>query len=143
MRFAVLLKADRHTEAGEMPGEALLTAMGRYNEALVKAGVLLAAEGLHPSSRGARVQFSGDRRTVVDGPFTESKELIAGFWVLQVASLDEAIEWVKRCPSPLEGDAEIEIRRVFDAEDFSAEFTPELRAQEERQRAAIEQPRPS
>ena len=139
MRFAVLLKADRHTEAGEMPSEALLTAMGQYNEALVKAGVLLAAEGLHPTSRGARVHFSGDRRTVVDGPFAESRELIAGFWMLQVASLDEAIEWVKRCPSPLEGDAEIEIRRVFDAEDFGAEFTPELRAQEERQRTAVEQ----
>ena len=138
MRFAVLLKADRRTEAGEMPSEAMLAAMGRYNEELVKAGVLLAAEGLHPSSRGARVHFSGDRRTVVDGPFADSKQLIAGFWMLQVASLDEAIEWVRRCPNPHEGDAEFEIRRVFEAEDFGAEFTPELRAREERQRAAIE-----
>lgn len=134
MRFAVLLKSDENAEAGRMPGEALLTAMGKYNEELVKAGVMLAGEGLHPSSRGARVLFSGDRRTVVEGPFPDPGTLVAGFWMLQVKSLDEAIEWVKRCPSPLEGDAQIEIRRVFEAEDFGAEFTPEVRAQEERLR---------
>jgi hypothetical protein len=131
----ILLKANEDTEAGVMPGEQLLTEMGAYNEELVKAGVMLAGEGLHPSSKGARVRFSGSERSVTDGPFTEAKELIAGFWLWQVKSMDEAIEWVKRCPSPHEGDAEIEIRRVFEAEDFGDELTPELREQEERLRA--------
>ena len=139
MRFMILLKADKTTEAGVMPDEKLLAAMGKYNEELVKAGVLLAGEGLQPSSKGARVKFSGTKRTVVDGPFAETKELIAGFWMFQVKSKQEAIEWVKRCPNPLEGDAEIEIRQVFEAEDFGAEFTPELREQEERIRAQAEQ----
>ena len=137
MRFMILLKADKNTEAGKLPDEKLLAEMGKYNEELVKAGVLLAGEGLQPSSKGARVKFSGKKRTVIDGPFTEAKELIAGFWLLQVKSKDEAIEWVKRCPNPLEGEAEIEIRQVFEAEDFGAEFTPELRAQEERLRAQV------
>jgi hypothetical protein len=132
MRFMILLKADKNTEAGMLPSEKLLTEMGKYNEELVKAGVLLAAEGLQPSSKGARVRFSGGKRTVIDGPFTETKELIAGFWMIQVKSKAEAIEWVKRCPNPLEGEAEIEIRQVFEASDFGVEFTPELRAQEER-----------
>ena len=135
MRFMVIVKADRNTEAGVMPSQELLTAMGKYNEELVNAGVLLAGEGLHPSSRGARVRFSGPNRTVIDGPFAETKELIAGFWIFQVKSLEEAIEWVKRSPNPLEGESEIEIRQVFEAEDFGAEFTPELREQEERIRA--------
>ena len=135
MRAMILLKANEDTEAGVMPGEQLLTEMGAYNEELVKAGVMLAGEGLHPSSKGARVRFSGSERSVTDGPFTEAKELIAGFWLWQVKSMDEAIEWVKRCPSPHEGDAEIEIRRVFEAEDFGDELTPELREQEERLRA--------
>ncbi len=134
MRAMILLKANEDTEAGVMPGEQLLTEMGAYNEELVKAGVMLAGEGLHPSSKGARVRFSGSERSVTDGPFTEAKELIAGFWLWQVKSMDEAIEWVKRCPSPHEGDAEIEIRRVFEAEDFGDELTPELREQEERLR---------
>ena len=138
MRFMILLKADKSTEAGVMPEEKLLADMGRYNEELVKAGVLLAGEGLQPSSKGARVKFSGTKRTVVDGPFAETKELIAGFWMFQVKSKEEAIEWVKRCPNPLMGDAEIEIRQVFEAEDFGAEFTPELREQEERIRAQAE-----
>ena len=137
MRFMILLKADQNTEAGVLPDERLLAEMGKFNEELVKAGVLLAAEGLQPSSKGARVKLSGKQRTVVDGPFTESKELIAGFWLLQVKSKEEAIEWVKRCPNPLEGEAEIEIRQVFEAEDFGAEFTPELREQEERLRAQV------
>ncbi len=132
MRFMVLLKADENTEAGVMPSEELLSEMGRYNEEMVKAGVLLAGEGLHPSSNGARVKFSGDRRTVVDGPFTEAKELIAGYWLIQVKSREEAIEWVKRCPNPLDGEAEIEVRQVFEPEDFGEELTPELREQEER-----------
>ena len=132
MRFMILLKADENTEAGVMPSEELLAEMGRYNEEMVKAGVFLAGEGLHPSSKGARVKFSGGSRTVVDGPFTETKELIAGYWLIQVKSREEAIEWVKRCPNPLEGEAEIEIRQVFEAEDFGDEFTPELREQEER-----------
>src|ERR1700693_3499001 len=132
MRFMVIVKADKNTEAGVMPSEKLLTDMGKYNEELVKAGVLLGMEGLHPSSKGARVRFSGAKRTVIDGPFAETKELIAGYWLFQVNSLDEAIEWVKRAPKPLEGDTEIEIRQVFEASDFGAEFTPELRAQEER-----------
>jgi hypothetical protein len=135
MRFMVIVRADKNTEAGVMPSEELLTAMGNYNEELVTAGVLLAGEGLHPSSKGARVRFSGENRTVIDGPFAETKELIAGYWIFQVKSLKEAIEWVKRCPNPLEGESEIEIRQIFEAEDFGAEFTPELRAQEERIRA--------
>ena len=139
MRFMILLKADANTESGALPSEELLTEMGKYNEELVKAGVLLAGEGLQPSSKGARVKFSGAKRTVIDGPFTEAKELIAGFWLLQVKSKEEAIEWVKRCPNPLEGEAEIEIRQVFEAEDFGAEFTPELREQEERLRAQVAQ----
>ena len=134
MRFMVMVKADKSSEAGVMPDEKLLTAMGKFNEELVKAGVMLAGEGLHPSSKGARVRFSGDKRTVIDGPFAETKELIAGFWLWQVKSKEEAIEWVKRCPNPMPGDSEIEIRQVFEAEDFGAEFTPELRAQEERLR---------
>jgi hypothetical protein len=138
MRFMILLKADANTEAGKLPSEEMLAAMGRYNEELAKAGVLLAGEGLQPSSKGARVKISGTRRTVVDGPFTETKELIAGFWILQVGSKEEAIEWVKRVPSPLEGDAEIEIRQVFEADDFGEAFTPELREQEERTRAEAE-----
>ena len=137
MRFMILVKANENSEAGVMPSEELLAAMGKYNEELVKAGVVLAAEGLQPSSKGARVKFSGAKRTVVDGPFAETKELVAGFWMIQVKSLAEATEWVKRCPNPHEGDSEIEIRRVFEAEDFGAEFTPELREQEERLRAEI------
>jgi hypothetical protein len=137
MRFMIIVKATPESEAGKMPSEQLLTAMGKYNEELVKAGVMLAGEGLHPSSKGARVRFSGASRTVVDGPFAETKELIAGFWLFQVKSKEEAIEWVKRCPNPMESDSEIEIRQVFEAEDFGAEFTPELREQEERLRAQI------
>jgi hypothetical protein len=137
MRFMVMVKANADSEAGVMPSQELLAARGKYNDELVKAGVLLAAEGLQPSSRGARVKFSGTKRTVIDGPFAETKELVAGFWLIQVKSKAEAIEWVKRCPNPMEGDSEIEIRQVFEAEDFGAEFTPELREQEERQRAAI------
>ena len=136
MKFMVIVKATKESEAGEMPSTEMLTAMGHYNEELVKAGVLLAGEGLHPSSKGARVRFSGSSRTVIDGPFTETKELIAGFWLLQVRSLDECIEWVKRCPNPMPGDSEIEIRQVFDADDFGEALTPELREQEERLRAA-------
>ena len=132
MKFMILLKADRNTEAGKMPDEKLLAEMGKYNEELVKAGVMLAGEGLQPSSRGARVKFSGGTRTVVDGPFSETKELIAGFWMFRCASKEEAIEWVKRCPNPLEGEAEIEIRQVFEADDFGEALTPELREQEER-----------
>jgi hypothetical protein len=128
----IIVRADKNTEAGVMPSEKLLADMGKYNEELVKAGVLLGMEGLQPSSKGARVRFSGAKRTVIDGPFTETKELIAGYWLFQTKSLDEAIEWVKRAPNPLEGDSDIEIRQVFEAEDFGAEFTPELRAQEER-----------
>ncbi|HEV2773868.1 MAG TPA: YciI family protein [Thermoleophilaceae bacterium] len=141
MRFMLLLKANENTEAGVMPSEELLAEMGRYNEEMVKAGVLLAGEGLQPSSKGARAKFSGDSRTVVDGPFTEAKELIAGYWLIQVKSREEAIEWVKRCPNPLDGEAEIEIRQVFEAEDFGEELTPELREQEERirQQAAANQ----
>ena len=132
MRFMVMIKADKNTEAGVLPSTELLAAMGKYNEELVKAGVLLAGEGLQPSSKGARVKFSGKKRTVIDGPFAETKELIAGFWLIQVKSKEEAIEWVKRCPNPLEGEAEIEIRQVFEAEDFGEAFTPELREQEAR-----------
>jgi hypothetical protein len=134
----VLIKANADSEAGVMPSQELLAAMGKYNEELVKAGVMLAGEGLHPSSKGKRVRFSGDKRTVIDGPFAETKELIAGFWLWQVKSMEEAIEWVKRCPNPTGIDGEIEIRPVFEAEDFGAEFTPELREQEERLRAQIE-----
>ena len=132
MKFMILLKADRNTEAGKLPDEKMFTEMVRYNEALVKAGVMIAGEGLQPSSRGARVKFSGSRRTVVDGPFAETKELVAGFWMFRCASKDEAIEWVKRCPNPLEGEAEIEIRQVYEAEDFGDALTPELREAEER-----------
>jgi hypothetical protein len=135
MRFMVMVKATKDSEAGVMPTTELLTAMGKYNEELVKAGVMLAGEGLHPSSKGVRVRFSGKERTVVDGPFTETKELVAGFWIFQVRSKEEAIEWVKRCPNPMPGDSEIEIRQVFEAEDFGAELTPELREQEARLRA--------
>ena len=135
MRVMVLIKANGESEAGVLPDETLLTEMGNYNEELVKAGVMLAGEGLHPNSKGARVRFSGGKRTVIDGPFTEAKELIAGFWLWQVKSMDEAIEWVKRCPNPTGVEAEIEIRQVFEAEDFGVEFTPELREQEERLRA--------
>lgn len=135
MRFMVLVKANQESEAGVMPSEELLTEMGKFNEALVNAGVMLAGEGLHPSSKGVRVKFSGDKRIVTDGPFAETKELLAGFWLWQVASKEEAIEWVKRCPMQ-EGD-EIEIRQVFEAEDFGAELTPELREQEEKLRERI------
>lgn len=138
MKFMVMVKADKNSEAGVMPSEQLLTEMGKFNEELVKAGVLLAGEGLHPSSKGARVKFSGSKRTVVDGPFAETKELVAGFWLLQVKSKEEAIEWIKRCPNPMEGESEIEIRQVFEAEDFGAEFTPELREAEERLRREVE-----
>jgi hypothetical protein len=138
MRVMVMVKATKDSEAGVMPGTELLAEMGRFNEELVKAGVMLAGEGLHPSSQGARVRFSGKTRTVVDGPFTETKELVAGFWLWQVSSMEEAIEWVRRCPNPMPGDSEIEIRRVFEAEDFGAEFTPELRAQEDELRAQLE-----
>jgi hypothetical protein len=137
MRFMVMVKANQDSEAGVMPSETLLADMGKFNEELVKAGVLLAAEGLQPTSKGARVKFSGNKRSVIDGPFAESKELIAGFWLWQVKSMEEAIEWVKRCPNPFEGESEIEIRQVFEAEDFGAEFTPELREQEERIRAQM------
>jgi hypothetical protein len=140
MRFMVIVKATPDSEAGKMPDEKLLAAMGKYNEELVKAGIMLAGEGLHPSSKGARVRFSGDERIVTDGPFAETKELIAGFWIWRVDSLQEAIEWVKRCPHPMPGsEAEIEIRQIFEAEDFGEAFTPELREQEERLRARAEE----
>ncbi|HWX55829.1 MAG TPA: YciI family protein [Verrucomicrobiae bacterium] len=135
MRCMVIVKASRDSEAGVMPKQKLLTEMGKFNEELVKAGVLLAGDGLQPSSKGKRVRFSGEKRTVIDGPFTETKELIAGFWLWQVRSMEEAVAWVKRCPSPHEGETEIEIRPVFEAEDFGPELTPELRKQEERLRA--------
>ena len=137
MRVMVMVKATAESEAGTMPKQELLEAMGRFNEQLVQAGILLAGEGLHPSARGARVRFDGASRQVVDGPFAETRELVAGFWLWQVRSMDEAIEWVKRCPNPHEGPCEIEIRPVFEAEDFGAEFTAELREQEERLRAQI------
>ena len=139
MRFMILIKADKNSEAGVMPDEKLLTEMGKFNEELVNAGVMLAGEGLHPSSKGARIRFSGAKRTVIDGPFTETKELIAGFWLWQVKSKEEALDWVKRCPNPFDGESEIEIRQVFEADDFGDEFTPELRAQEERIRAQSEE----
>ena len=138
MRFMILVKATKDSEAGKMPDETMLAEMGKFNEELVKAGVMLAGEGLHPSSKGARVRFSGTKRTVVDGPFTETKELVAGFWLWQVKSREEAIEWVKRCPNPMLGESEIEIRQIFEAEDFGAALTPELREQEERLRAKLE-----
>ena len=138
MRFMIIVKASPDSEAGKLPTHDLLEAMGKYNEELVKAGIMLSGEGLQPSSKGARVRFSGDRRTVIDGPFTETKELIAGFWVWQVKSKAEAIEWVKRCPNPMPGtEAEIEIRQIFENEDFGEEFTPELREQENRLRAQV------
>jgi len=138
MRFMVLVKATEESERGVMPSQELLEAMGRYNEELADAGVMLAGEGLHPSSKGARVRFSGAERKVIDGPFAETKELIAGYWLIQAKSLDEAIEWVKRAPNPHEGESEIEIRQVFEAEDFGDALTPELREQEERLRARTE-----
>ena len=139
MRCMIIVKATKDSEAGALPDEKLLTEMGKFNEDLAKAGVLLAGEGLHPSSKGSRVKFSGTNRTVIDGPFADTKELIAGYWLWQVKSKDEAIEWVKRCPNPMKGESEIEIRQVFEAEDFGAEFTSELREQEERLRAQSEQ----
>lgn len=139
MRFMILVKADAHSEAGVMPREDMLAEMGRFNEELVQAGVMQAGEGLHPSSRGARVRFAGRDRQVVDGPFAETKELIAGFWIWKCVSLQEAIAWVKRCPNPMLGESEIEIRQIFEAEDFGAEFTPELRAQEEQLRTRVEE----
>lgn len=138
MRVMVMVKATKDSEAGVMPSEQLLADMGRFNEELVEAGLMLAGEGLHPSSKGTRVRFSGANRTVIDGPFSETKELVAGFWIWRVKSMDEAIEWVKRCPNPMPGDSEIEIRPVFEADDFGAEFTPELREQEERIRDKAE-----
>ncbi|HEY5931845.1 MAG TPA: YciI family protein [Nitrospira sp.] len=139
MKFMVIVKATNESEAGVMPSTEMLTAMGNYNEELVKAGVMLAGEGLQASSKGARVKFSGSKRTVIDGPFAETKELIAGYWLWQVKSKEEAIEWVKRCPNPMPGESEIEIRQVFEADDFGAEFTPELREHEERLRAKVNQ----
>ena len=138
MRVMVIVKATKDSEAGVMPSQKLLEDMGKFNEQLVKAGVMLAGDGLHPSSKGKRVKFSGDKRTVVDGPFAETKELIAGYWMWQVRSMEEAVEWVRRCPNPHPGESEIEIRPVFEAEDFGTEFTPELRAQEGRLRAEVE-----
>src|SRR3989441_8029966 len=140
MRFMVLVKANKDSEAGVLPNEKILTEMGKFNEELVKAGVMLAGEGLHPSSKGARVKFAGGKRTVIDGPFAETKELVAGFWLWQVKSKEEAIEWLKRAPFD---ETEVEIRQVFEAEDFGAEFTPELREQEERLRAQIEKQKTS
>ena len=137
MRFMVIVKATPDSEAGVMPSEQLLAEMGRYNEELVKAGVMQNGDGLHPSSKGARVRFSGKDREVIDGPFAETKELIAGYWLWKCASLQEAIEWVKRCPNPMPGESEIEIRQIFEADDFGPELTPELREQEERMRAGI------
>ena len=136
MKFMVLVKASKDSEAGAMPDTKLLAAMGKYNEELVKAGVMLAGEGLHPSSKGVRVRFSGSKRTVINGPFSATNELVAGFWLWRVNSREEAIEWLKRCPNPMPGDSEIELRQVFEAEDFGAALTPELRAQEERLRKA-------
>lgn len=137
MRFMVIVKANKDSEAGVMPSEELLTEMGKFNEELAKAGVMLAGEGLHPSSKGARVRFSGGKRMVIDGPFPETKELVAGYWLWQCRSLEEAVEWAKRCPNPTGEAGEIEIRQVFEAQDFGAEFTPELREQEERIRAQV------
>ena len=143
MRFMILIKASKDSEAGALPDQKLLAEMGKFNEELVKAGVMLEGEGLHPSSKGARIKFSGTRRTVIDGPFPETKELIAGYWIWKVKSKEEAIDWVKRCPNPMpETESEIEIRQIFESEDFGAEFTPELRAQEDRLRAQIEKQKP-
>ncbi len=138
MRFMVIVKGTKESEAGEMPSEKLLTDMGNYNEELVKAGVMVSGEGLHPSSKGKRVRFSGTKRTVIDGPFAEAKELVAGFWIWQVKSMDEAVEWAKRCPNPMNEDSDLEIRQIFEADDFGAEYTPELRAQDDRLRAELE-----
>lgn len=139
MKVMVIVKATKNSEAGVMPSEELLTEMGAYNEELVKAGIMLAGDGLHPSTKGKRIQFSGGKRSVVDGPFAETKELIAGYWIWQVRSMDEAVEWARRCPDPMPGeDAELEIRPVFESDDFGEAFTPELRAQEERLRAETE-----
>ncbi len=140
MRFMVIIKADADSEAGVMPSEQLLTEMGRYNEELVKAGVMLAGEGLHPSAKGVRVRFNGSARTVIDGPFAETRELIAGFWLWQVRSKEEAIEWLKRCPTPMADGCEVELRQVFEAADFGAELTPELQAQEDRLREQMARP---
>jgi hypothetical protein len=137
MRVMVIVKATADSETGLMPSEQLLTEMGRYNEELVKAGIMLAGEGLKPSSQGKRIRFSGATRTVIDGPFAETKELVAGFWLWQVRSMDEAVEWARRCPNPMPGDSDLEIRPIYEAEDFGAEFTPELREQEERLRAKL------
>ena len=137
MRVMVIIKANKDSENGKLPSAKLLTDMMKFNEELVKAGVMLAGEGLHPSSKGVRVRFSGPKRAVIDGPFTETKELVAGFWLWQCKSLQEAIEWVKRCPNPMPGESDIEIRQVFEVEDFGAELTPELRKQEERQREQL------
>jgi hypothetical protein len=137
----VMVKATKESEAGEMPSEQLLTEMMRYNEELVKAGVMLAGEGLHPSSKGVRVRFNGKDRKVIDGPFTETKELVAGFWIMQVRSKEEVIEWVRRCPNPMDGESEIEIRQIFETEDFGDAMTPELKEQEDRLRRATEQKR--
>ncbi|MGH8462193.1 MAG: YciI family protein [Stenotrophobium sp.] len=137
MRVMVIVKASKESEAGKMPSEQLLAEMGKYNEQLVKAGIMLAGEGLQPSAKGVRVHFAGSRRSVTDGPFAETKELIAGYWLWQVKSMEQAIEWIKRCPNPMESDSDIEIRPIFEAEDFGAEFTPELREQEERLRAQM------
>ena len=142
MRVMVMVKATKESEAGKMPATELLAAMGNFNEELVKAGVMLAGEGLHPSSKAARVKFSGPSRTVTDGPFAETKELVAGYWLWQVTSMEEAVEWVRRCPNPMESESEIEIRPVFEADDFGAEFTPELRAQEKRLRSEAERLKP-
>jgi hypothetical protein len=137
MRFMIMVKATKDSEAGVMPGEQLLTEMGKFNAELAKAGILLQGDGLQPSSKGVRVRFSGKNRTVIDGPFAETKELVAGFWIWQVKSKQEAIDWVKRCPNPMSGDSEIEIRQLFEPEDFGAEFTPELREQEQRVRDQV------
>jgi hypothetical protein len=139
MRFMVMVKATEDSEAGQMPSQELLAAMGRYNEELVKAGVMVAGEGLHPSAKGVRVRFDGTNRRVIDGPFAETKELVAGFWIFQVKSLEEAVEWVKRAPNPMPGTSDIEIRQIFEADDFGEEFSPELREQEARLRATIEE----
>jgi hypothetical protein len=138
MRVMVIVKASKESEAGALPDERILTEMGNYNEELVKAGIMLAGEGLHPSSKGKRVRFSGTKRTVIDGPFAETKELIAGYWMWQVKSMDEAVEWLKRCPNPHNEESDVDIRPVFEADDFGAEFTPELRKQEQRLRDEME-----
>jgi hypothetical protein len=137
MKFMVIVKANADSEAGKMPSEKMLAEMGKFNEELVKAGVMLAGEGLHPSSKGARIRYSGTKRTVIEGPFPETNQLVAGFWLIQVKSKEEAIEWMKRCPNPSEGEPEIEIRQIFEAEDFGDAMTPELRAQEDRMREEI------